>query len=153
LKIVSLRNLLLLLTLCFLVSVPSFASAVTQTDAMYAITSAQNRIIYCYNAAKIAEASGANITLLQISLNDAGKSLSSAELAYSNGDYNSTINFANQCQNALLNLVSNANALTTKGEQQQNENLAIFVGSIVGSFAVMGAGYVVWLRIKKKYTN
>ena len=152
-KIVCLRNTVLrifVLSLCFLFFVPLVTSEVTQTAAESAISSAQDQIINCYNSAKIAEGAGANITILQFALNKAGQSLSNAELAYSNGDYTSAINYANQCQSALINFVSDSNALKEKGVQQQNENLAVFVGSIAGSFAVAVAGYIVWLRIKKK---
>jgi cobalamin biosynthesis Mg chelatase CobN len=142
-----------LLVLCFLISFPSVASAATQTDAGSAIASAQKLLLNCYNAAKASEAAGANITVLEVSLNDAGRSLSNAELAYSNGDYNSAVNYANQCQSALSNFVPKANALKASGEQQRSQGLVIFVGSIVGALAVVGAGYVVWLQVKKKYTN
>ena len=142
-----------LLVLCFLISVPSVASAMTQTDAASAIASSQNLLVNCYNVAKDAEGAGANITVLQVALNDAGKSLSNAELAYSNGDYNSAVNYANQCQSALSNFVPEANALEASGEQQQSLSLFIFVGSIVGTLFVVGDGYVVWLLLKKKYTN
>ena len=142
-----------LLVLCFLVLVPSVVSAATQTDAALALASSQSLLVNCYNAAKAAEARGANITVLQVALNAAGGSLSNAELAYSNGDYNSAINYAYQAQSALSNFVSEANALKASGGHQQSQGLVIFVGSIVGAFVVVGAGYVVWLRLKKKYTN
>lgn len=154
-RIVRLKSIqfVTLLVLCFLILVPSVASAATQTDAASAIASSQSMFVNCYNAAKAAEAAGANITALQVVLNAAGGSLSKAELAYSNGDYNSAVNYANQCQSALSNFVPEANALKASGEQQQSHSLVIFVGSIVGSLVVVGAGYVVWLRLKKKYTN
>lgn len=142
-----------LLVLCFLILVPSVASAATQTDAASAIASSQTLLVNCYNAAKAAEAAGANITVLQVALNDAGGSLSNAELAYSNGDYSSAVNYANQAQSALSNFISEANALKASGEHQQSQGLVIFVGSIVGALVVVGAGYVVWLRLKKKYTK
>jgi hypothetical protein len=142
-----------LLVLCFLISLPSVASTVTLTDATSAIASAQNLLVNCYTTAKAAEDAGANITGLQVVLNAAGGSLSNAELAYSNGDYTSAINYANQCQNSLSNFVPEANALKLSGEHQQSQSLVIFIGSIVGALIVVGAGYVVWLRLKKKYTN
>jgi hypothetical protein len=142
-----------LLVLCFLVLFPSVASAATQIDAGSAIASSQNLLANCYYAAKGAEAAGANITALQVVLNTGGASLSNAELAYSNGDYNLAANYANQCQSELSNFVSEANALKASGEQQQSYSLLIFVGSIVGALVVVGAGYVVWLLLKKKYTN
>jgi hypothetical protein len=142
-----------LLVLCFLIIVPSFASAATQADAGSAISSAQNLLVKCYNEAKAVEADGANIAVLQFALNAAGGSLSNAELAYSNGDYNSAVNYANQAQSSLSNFVFEANALKAGGEQQHSQSSIIFVGSIVWAFVVAGAGYLVWLRLKKKYTN
>ncbi len=147
-----------LLLLCFLILVPTVASAfaaptASQTDAASAVASAQNLLFNCYNAAKAAGGTGANVTVLQVALNDAGGSLSNAELAYSNGDYNSAVNYANQCQSALSNFVSEANALKASGEQQQSQSLVIFVGSIVDALLAVVAGYVIWLLLKKKYTN
>ncbi len=141
------------MVLCFLISFSSVASAATQTSAESAISSAQNLLINCYNAAKASEAAGANITMLTVSLNNAGTSFSNAQLAYSSGDYTSAVNYANQCQSALSNFIPEANALKTSGEQQQSQGLIIFAGSIVGAFAVVAGGYVVWLQLKKKYTS
>ena len=142
-----------LMVLCFLTLVPSVASATNQTDARSAIASAQNVLINCYNAAKASEAAGANITGLQVSLNAAGASLSNAELAYSNGDYNSAVNYANQCQSILSNFVPEANTLKASGEQLQMQSLVIFAGSIAGVLIIVGAGYVVWLKIKENCRN
>lgn len=142
-----------LLVLCLLASFSSVAMGSTQTDARTAVDSAQNTMLNCYKAAQAAESTGANITALEVSLNNAGKSLSNAELAYSNGNYDSAVNYAGQCQSTLSNFLSEANAVKASGEQQQSQKSIILVGSIVGALVVVGAGYGVWLQLKKKYAN
>lgn len=141
------------LVLCLLASFSSVAMGSTQADAGSAVDSAQNTITNCYKAAETAESTGANITSLEVSLNNAGKSLSNAELAYSNGNYDSAVNYAGQCQSTLSNFLSEANAIKASGEQQRSQSSIILVVSIVGSLAVVGAGYGLWLQLKKKYTN
>jgi hypothetical protein len=142
-----------LLVLCFLILVPSVVSAATQPSAASAVASAQSLLVSCYNAAKAAEAAGANITVLQTALDSAGESLSNAQLAYSNGDYGASVNYAGQCQSALSGFVTKADALRASGEQQQGQDMAVFVGSVVGALVVVGAGWVVWVQLKKKYAS
>lgn len=72
---------IILLSLVVIIPSPVWAN---QADAETAISSAQATLLNCYNAAKQAEAAGANITVLVDALNEAGALLSQAELAYDN---------------------------------------------------------------------
>lgn len=122
-----------------------------QADAA-AISSARNTILNCYSAVKEAETAGANITLLVSTLNEAGSLLSQAELAYATGDFNVAFNLASQSQNTLANLIGEANTLRDIATRQQNQDFLItVVGSIIGTFVVMFASFVVWRFLKKKY--
>jgi uncharacterized membrane protein len=123
-----------------------------QEGASTAIYSAKNTIEKCYEVAKEAEAACANITGIIATLNEAGELLSQAELAYAASDFDAARNLAVQSQNTLNNFIGEANTLKETALQQQNQDFLIDVlGSIIGTFAVIFAGGVVWLLLKKKY--
>jgi len=131
--------------------VPSLVLA-DQTDAAAAITSAKERIVACYQAAKDAEGAGANITSLTATLNDAGALLSRAELAYSSNDFGTARDLAVQSREGLGNFVSEANVLKETAIQQGNQDFMInVVGSAVGAIAVVVGGFAVWNFLKRKY--
>jgi maltodextrin utilization protein YvdJ len=123
-----------------------------QTDAAAATASAKEQILICYQAAKEAEEAGANITALVAVLNDAGTLLSRAEFAYSVSDFDTARDLAIQSQSTLGDFVSEANTLKETATQQRNQDFLInVVGSIIGTFAVIVAGFAAWLFLKKKY--
>jgi len=104
-----------------------------------------------HSAVKEAEAAGANITVITSALNEAGSLLSQAELAYAANDFDAALNLAIQSQNRLSNFIGEANTLREIAVQQQNQDFLInVVGSIVGTFVVIIAGFAVWRFLKKK---
>lgn len=130
---------------------PSLVVA-AQPDVAAAIASAKEQIVTCYQAARDAEAAGANITSLTAVLNDAGALLSRAELAYSMNDFDAARDFAVQSQGRLDGFVSEANALKETAAQQRTLDFWVnMVGSIVGTFAVLGGAVVVWFFLKRRY--
>jgi hypothetical protein len=123
-----------------------------QTGAASAISSARNTILSCYSAAMEAEAAGANITVLTANLNAAGSLLSQAESAYAASDFDSAFNLASQSQNTLTGFIAEANALKENATQQQNRDFLVnVVGSLIGAFAVVVAGFATWRFLKKRY--
>jgi hypothetical protein len=140
------------LALVFAVGVfPSVAWA-DQSGAAGAISNAKSQILTCYNAAKEAEAAGANITALAGALNEAGILLSKAESAFSAGDFVGAQNYAVQSQGKLASFVSNANALLIAAGAQRNQDFLInVVGSTVGTVAVIAGSVGLWFFLKKKY--
>jgi hypothetical protein len=144
------------LVIILLLSVAVAASPVwaAQSDAAAAIASAKNTIVSCYEAAKEAEASGANITALTETLNKAGSLLSQAELAYAINDFDTALNLAVQSQNTLSGFDSEANALGVAALQQRNQDFLVnVVGSIIATFIVVVAGLVIWVFLKRKYAK
>ena len=122
-----------------------------QSNAETAISSAKNRILDCYNAAKEAEVAGANITSLIATLNEAGALFSQAELAHAANDFGAAVNLAVQSQSTLGDFVSEANILKETASQQRNQDFLInVVGSLVGASAVVGTGILTWIFLKKK---
>ena len=146
------RTFFLMALLLFIVSTfPQLAQA-DQTDAATAIASAKEQILICYQAAKEAEGAGANITTLVAVLNDAGTLMSRAEFAYSVSDFDTAHDLAVQSQSTLDNFISDANILRETGTQQRSQDFLInVVGSLVGAFAVVGAGIAAWIFLKRKY--
>ena len=127
---------------------PAFAE---QSEAETAIASAKQQIVACYQAAKEAEAAGANISSLTAVLNDAGNLLSKSELAYSKNEFDEARDLAVQTQQRLTNIIPEANALKESAIQQGNMDFLInIVGSIVGFFVVIGAGLAVWFLLKRR---
>jgi type II secretory pathway pseudopilin PulG len=123
-----------------------------QAGVSTAISSAKTTILDCYNAAKDAEAAGANITVLVGTLNEAGSLLSQAELAYATNDFDTAYDLAVQSQNTLSGFVAGANALRDAAVQQQNQGFLVnVVGSVIGTFVVIAAGFAAWLLLKKRY--
>lgn len=146
----SLGVLLLAAISIAVLSVPSGVWA-QQNDAASAISAAQSKLVQCYDAARTAESAGANISSLTPVLNDAGTLLSNAELAYSSGNFSLASNLASQSQSSLGSFISDANALKSAAVASSNQQTLIFVGSIVGTFAVIGTGAAIWVLLKRKY--
>ena len=117
-----------------------------------AIASAKQEIVTCFEAARAAEAAGGDISGLTAVLNDAGLLLSDAESAYSRGDYDVAQNLAVQCHNSLSGFVDEAARVKATGElARSNDFLVNVVGSTVGTFAVIGAGFGVWVYLKRRH--
>ncbi len=137
----------------FLLLLAAFSSSVSaQGDAAAAISSAKNTILSCYNAARDAEAAGANITTLTVTLNEAGLLLSRAEIAYSQSDFDEAASFAVQSQNKLNDFVANANSLREAAMLRESRDFLVnVVGSVAGAFVVVGAGVGTYVFLKKKF--
>jgi hypothetical protein len=137
------------LALLLFVACPRLVSA--QTDAAAAVASAKEEIVACYQAARDAEAAGANITSLTAVLNDAGALLSSSEFAYAAGDFGAASDFAVQSVARLGGFVSAADALRETGEMQGDFDFWVVVASVVGTVSVLGGSYALWIFLKRRY--
>ena len=146
--------LLLIAMSAIFLSSPSTIVFAQQNDAGSSILSAQNKLVNCFEAARMAETSGANISQLTKTLNDAGSLLSRAELAFSTGDNDSAQGLALQSQNELTNFISQANSLQTSATQNRSNSFWLnFVGSVSGTFAVIVGSVVIWVMLRRKYRN
>jgi hypothetical protein len=138
---------LLLVTGCL----PAFVRA-DQSSASSELASTQSKLVECFNAAKAAEAAGANISELTSTLNVAGSLFSHAELAYSSGNFSGAEALAVQSQNELSNFVSTASSLQSAAAQKQNIDFYLnFVAPIVGAVAVVVGSFLIWVLLKRKY--
>ena len=123
-----------------------------ESGAAAAISSAKGQVVSCYNAAKEAEAAGANIAALAGTLNEAGLLLSKAEFAFSVGDFVGAQEYAVQSQGELAGFISDANALQAAGVAQRNQDFLVnVVGSTAGTIAVAAGSIGLWFFLKRKY--
>ncbi len=130
-------------------AVPAFSQG---EAAAGTIASAKQQFVVCYDALKLAQSAGANITSLTSVLNEAGDMLSRSELAYSQGDFGGAQNWASQSIQRISGVVSEANSLTVAASEQESFDFWVYlVGSIVGTVVVVVAGFVVWLVVKRRY--
>jgi hypothetical protein len=130
---------------------PSFVWA-QQNGASSAISAAQSQLVSCFDAARSAEAAGANISQLTHTLNVAGSLLSNAELAYSSGDFGAAQSLASQSQSQLSDFVSTANSMRASASQSQTVSFLVnIVGSIAGTVAVFVGSFFVWRFLKRRY--
>lgn len=135
----------------FAVLFVSPALCYSRDEAKSAIETAESEVLSCYKAAFEAEKAGANIDVLLNTINEAVWFLSKAKLAYNYGDYDSAFNNATECLSKLENFEGQADNLRLEAEQAGYLDFMVnFVGSAVGSIAIIVSGYVVWLFLKKR---
>lgn len=151
----SIRCTLALAALMLMLSVANVSFcvfAVDEADVRSSIAAAEENIVVCYRAVADADEVGANATALLAALNEAGELLSRANLAYEMGDFNSTLDFANQSQERLNGFVAQAVVLREAALQQRYWDFMVYVvGSIFGAVVVVCGGFVVWFLLKRRY--
>jgi hypothetical protein len=119
-------------------------------EAASKIQAAESEVLNCYRAVFDAEKAGANVSGLLKTLNEAGWFLSKAKLAYNGGDYYSAFTNASECLSKLEGFVNQADGLRLEAEEARHSDFLInFVGSAIGSVAVVVGGYAVWIYLKK----
>jgi hypothetical protein len=122
---------------------------VNDEDALSAISSAEDEVLACYQAAADAERAGANVSDLLNVLNEAGWLLSRAKIAYNQGDFDSAFALANESQTKLSGFKAWAEDLKQKAEQANERDFMInFVGSPVGAICIVFGGFVLWTLLK-----
>lgn len=122
----------------------------SENEAKTAVETAENKVLSCYNAAYEAEKAGANISELLNTLNDAGWLLAKAKLAYSQGDFNSSVTLANECQSKLEGFIDQAEDLRQSAEKASYVDFMVnFVGSGIGAVCVIIGGFAIWVFFRK----
>jgi hypothetical protein len=117
-----------------------------------AVDGAQAQIITCYGAVAEAESAGGNVTELAGVLDEAGVLLSRARVALKNGEYDLAVEFSSSCTGMLAGFTDRAVTLRDSAAQERSLDLMVNVdGSIVGAVAVVVAGWILWVYLKRKY--
>jgi hypothetical protein len=145
------KKIMLITTIICLLAVTYLPTSLAdQGSAKSAVTSTQQILKDCYFAVKKAESTGANITQLIATLNDAATDLSKAQLAYASQNYDSAYTYAIQCQNKLSGIGSQANELTANAQVADNQNSIYTLLLSTVSIALVFAGFGITNFLSKK---
>jgi len=139
------------LLLVFAVLFVSPALCYNEHEAKAAVEATESKVSSCYGTVFEAEKAGANVSNLLSVLNEAGWFLSKAKLAYSQGDFDSAVAFADNCSSRLDGIVAQAESLKLDAERAGHWDFMVnFVGSAVGAVCVVVGGFAVWVFLKKR---
>jgi hypothetical protein len=139
--------MLLLVAIALSVPQPAFCD---QAGANGAIASAQTALKGCYDSVKQAEAEGANVSSLMVTINNGAGLLSQAQLAFAGGDFDSAFSYASQSQSIFNGVVSQANALRDSALQQNSQKFLVTMVPLFISAAVLAAGIGVYVFLGRK---
>jgi len=124
----------------------------TADEARAAVDGVQAQIITCYGAVAETERAGGNVTELADVLNEAGVSLSRARVAFENGEYDLAFEFSSNCTGMLVGFTDRAVTLRDSAARERSLDFMVnVVGSVAGTVAVIFAGWVLWVYLKRKY--
>jgi hypothetical protein len=125
----------------------------SENEAATKIGEAENALNSAYEAVLEAERAGANITGLLDNLTEASELLFEAKWVLSSNE-SAAVDFAVESQARLNGFLVKADTLRVAAAQQLYWDFMVnVVGSIIGSVAVIGGGFIVWAVLKKKYKN
>ncbi len=134
------------LALVLLIVYPTLLSCLVagQSDAKSEIALAKDELSDCYETVKSVEAKGGNITGLVAILNNAGRLLTQAELAYLAENYSSAVTFARQSKVQLSGF--DVKASLVKNDALYNGNLGFYTDAllVVAGFVIFCVGIAVW---------
>jgi len=151
----------LLLTVVVLVLTLSVAAmpvrvfaVATADEARAAVDGVQAQIITCYGAVAEVEGAGGNVTGLAGVLNEAGALLSQAKVAFENGEFDVAVEFSSNCTDRLAGFTDKAVTLRDSAALERSLDFMVnIVGSVAGTVAVIFAGWVLWVYLKRKYAQ
>lgn len=149
------RRFVFLFSLVFMISSAGFfclhSCFALGDEALLAINEANGKLRTAYEGVFKAERAGANVSGLLVVLNEAGWFLSRAKLAYSQGDFDSAVVYANECRSMLEGFTDQADALRRSAEAAGRWDFMVnFVGSAVGAVCVLVGGFAVWVFLKRR---
>jgi hypothetical protein len=124
----------------------------SEADATSAVAQADQRVSACYLAVADAQKTGANVSGLLVTLDDAGVLVSEAHLALAYGNFDSASALAGQCVAKLDGFENAAGNLRDSASQARSVDFEVnVVGSAVGAVAVAVGGFLAWGYLKKRY--
>jgi hypothetical protein len=132
--------------------VPVTKATVGESEAASALTNAEKTVNSAYQAVSKAEESGVNVSSLLVRLNEAGRFLDRANMAYKSGDFDSALEFATQSQEKLDGFIAETDVLRENAIRDHYLDFMVnVVGSIIGAVSVVCVGFFVWFFLKRKY--
>lgn len=153
-------SFLVLVLFLFVVNVPVCVFGVASADeAKAAVAGAQARIVVCFDALGKAESAGANVTELTSVLDEAGSYLSRAQVALEKGklnvsEYDVAVALSSNCTGLLAGFTDRAGSLKDDAVTGRGFDFLVnVVGSAVGSIAVLVGGWILWVHLRRRYSQ
>lgn len=146
--------LIIIVFLAFALQSQIFAASAStnEEEAASALANAEKAVASAYNATVNAEQIGANVSSLLVQLNDAGDQLGKAEISYSQGDFNATLNLVNLSSETAAGVKAKAVQLKLEALEARSVDIWFRMGvSIVAMVGVGLGGLGAWHFFKKRY--
>ena len=144
--------LIILLVFASQFFMPVTFAEVSQDQAASALANAETSVVSSYQAVLKAEEEGVNVSSLLVQLNEAGENLAHAHMAYSLGDFDETIRFADLSRDVGEEVRNEANELKGLALAEGVQRLWFTTtGSVIGLIAVVFGSFLVWRVFKRRY--
>lgn len=128
------------------------AHASSEDLAVSAISQAEEALASAYEAVLEAEQAGANVSSLLARLNDAGRLLAKAQVAYRLADVDEATHSANLCYEISKGVRSDANEPRIGAYETRVMGFWLtMTGSLVGVVAVVFGSFLGWRAFKRRY--
>lgn len=147
-----LLTVMVLLVFALQFQVFAISATVSKEEAAAALANAEGVVASAYNATLTAEQAGANISSLLVRLNNAVDDLSTAEISFRQGDYNSTLSVSSLCSQVAEGVKVESDQLRLEAIGSQYMNLWFrMVVSIIAVIAVGFGSFFAWRFFKRRY--
>src|SRR3990170_991303 len=144
--------LIILLVFASQFFMPVTFAEVSQDQAASALANAETSVVSSYQAVLKAEEAGVNVSSLLVQLNEAGENLAHAHMAYSLGDFDETIRFADLSKDIGEEVRNEANELKGWAWAEGVQHLwFMMTGLVIGVIAVVFGSFLVWRVFKRRY--
>jgi len=132
--------------------VPSTSAQIGEDETALALARAEVRVVSAYQAVLNAEKTGANVSGLLAQLNDVGKLLAEAKVAYRLGDYDGAVRLTGFCSEISERVKNEADRLQSEAHGHRiMSHWLIMTSSLVGTVAVGLGSFWSWRFFKSRY--
>jgi len=125
---------------------------VSKDEAASALANSESVLVSAYDTVLEAEQAGANVSGLLVRLSDAGERFDKAGVAYRLGDFEATINLANNCSEIGNSVKLEADELRLEAYGPRYVELWFnLILSILGIIIVAFGSFWAWRTFKRRY--
>ena len=129
----------------------TFAEA-SKDVAASALTDSEGVVVSAYQVVLEAEEAGANVSGLLVRLNEAGGFLARARMAYTLGDFDGSVRFADSSSDIAVEVQNAAVELKDSAFFERVQRMwFMMIGSIFGVILVFFGSFWVWRVFKRRY--
>jgi len=128
------------------------ATAANESEAASALADADAELTLAYLAVLKAEEAGANVTRLLVRLNESGVLLARARMAYSEAEFEETINLAISTVSIGVEVQAEAVRLKTAAVSESVQRVMLTATASIFGIALIAFGsFWIWSQLKKRY--